>query len=102
MSRAQHEKSIRRSVGSNARKFDTAVADLIHDHGLAWLTDEQIADIRSELIRRDWRSNRNALENRAEAAWLAQQERLMESGGPDDSAYRRDMQAAGRGHLLGG
>ncbi len=37
----------------------------------------------------------------AEAAWLAQQERLMESGSPDDSAYRRDMINAGRGHLLG-
>lgn len=36
----------------------------------------------------------------AEAAWDSQQERLMESGGPDDSAYRRDMIAAGRGHLL--
>jgi hypothetical protein len=24
----------------------------------------------------------------------------MESGGPDDSAYRRDMINAGRGHLL--
>ncbi|MDF1599681.1 hypothetical protein PZ895_07815 [Mesorhizobium sp. YIM 152430] len=41
-------------------------------------------------------------DNRAEAAWQDRQERLMESGGPDDSAYRRDMIAAGRGHLLGG
>ena len=35
-----------------------------------------------------------------EAAWERQQEALMESGGPDDSAYRRDMINAGRGHLL--
>lgn len=41
-------------------------------------------------------------DNRAEAAWVAHQESLMESGGPDDSAYRRNMIAAGRGHLLGG
>ena len=41
-------------------------------------------------------------DNAAEAAWMAQQERLMERGEPDDSAYRRDMIAAGRGHLLGG
>ena len=38
--------------------------------------------------------------NVAEAAWEAQQQSLMESGGPDDSAYRRDMINAGRGHLL--
>lgn len=41
-------------------------------------------------------------DNAAEAAWMDQQQRLMESGGPDDSAYRRDMVAAGRGHLIGG
>ncbi|MCO5072061.1 MAG: hypothetical protein M9944_12725 [Rhizobiaceae bacterium] len=41
-------------------------------------------------------------DNAAEAAWIAQQETLMESGGPDDSTYRRDMINAGRGHLLGG
>lgn len=41
------------------------------------------------------------LDSRAEAAWERHQESLMESGGPDDSAYRRDMIAAGRGHLLG-
>ncbi len=35
-----------------------------------------------------------------EAAWDRQQQSLMESGGPDDSAYRRDMINAGRGHLL--
>ena len=39
-------------------------------------------------------------DNRAEAAWGAHQESLMESGGPDDSAYRRDMINAGRGHLI--
>jgi hypothetical protein len=41
-------------------------------------------------------------DNRAEAAWLDRQQSLMESGGVDDSAYRRDVIAAGRGHLLGG
>lgn len=35
------------------------------------------------------------LENRAEQAWL-------DRSAPDDRAYRRDMVAAGRGHLLGG
>jgi len=37
-----------------------------------------------------------------EAAYERHQSALMESGGPDDSAYRRDMIAAGRGHLVGG
>ena len=44
----------------------------------------------------DWR------DNQAEAAWVERQETLMESGGPDDSAYQRDMINAGRGHLIGG
>lgn len=39
-------------------------------------------------------------DNMCEAAYDRQQERLMESGGPDDSSYRRDMVLAGRGHLL--
>ncbi|MEO3387356.1 hypothetical protein [Mesorhizobium sp. CAU 1741] len=40
-------------------------------------------------------------DNRAEAAWMDQQQSLMESGGPDSSTHRRDMIEAGRGHLLG-
>lgn len=39
-------------------------------------------------------------DDRNEAAWERQQQRLMESGGPDDSSYRRDIINAGRGHLL--
>lgn len=41
-------------------------------------------------------------EDRNEAAWERHQQSLMESGGPDDSSYRRDMINAGRGHLLKG
>ena len=39
-------------------------------------------------------------DNRAEAEYLDHQQSLMESGGADTSAYRRDMIAAGRSHLL--
>lgn len=39
-------------------------------------------------------------DNRNEAAWQRQQESLMESGGPDNSHYRKSMIEAGRGHLL--
>lgn len=42
------------------------------------------------------------VQNRAEAAWLDHQQSLRDSGGPDSSAYRRDMIAAGRGHRIGG
>ncbi|GGA64612.1 hypothetical protein [Pelagibacterium lentulum] len=42
----------------------------------------------------------NCRDNENEAAYERQQASLMESGGPDDSAYRRDMIAAGRGHLI--
>ncbi len=45
----------------------------------------------------DWISYRA---NRNEAAYERQQEALMEGGGPDDSAYRRSLIEAGRGHLL--
>lgn len=43
---------------------------------------------------------RSCRDNRDEAAYERQQEKLMESGGVDDSTYRRDMIEAGRGHLL--
>lgn len=39
-------------------------------------------------------------ERRDEAAYERHQEKLMEDGGLDDSAYRRDLIQAGRGHLL--
>ena len=39
-------------------------------------------------------------EDRAEAAWQEQQERLMSDGGPHDGTHRDNMINAGRGHLL--
>lgn len=62
------------------------------------LTQEQISDLAKDLPG----ECAGLIENRAEAAYLDRQQSLMESGGLDDSAYRRDMIAAGRGHLLGG
>ena len=40
--------------------------------------------------------------NADEDAYDRAQERLMETGGPDDSSYRKQMIDAGRGHLLKG
>lgn len=42
----------------------------------------------------------NAIDAEEERGWMQMQERLMESGGVDDSKYREDMKDAGRGHLL--
>ena len=53
--------------------------------------DDAKADARDILQRR---------ESANEAAYEAQQSSLMASGGTDDSAYRKNMQEAGRGHLL--
>jgi hypothetical protein len=39
-------------------------------------------------------------ENRLEDAYQRQQDSLTESGGPDDSAHRKQIVDAGRGHLL--
>lgn len=61
------------------------------------LTPQEIANIAKDIPG----ECQNMADNAAEAAWCAQQERMMESGGPDNSAYRREMVAAGRGHLLG-
>lgn len=72
----------------------TAVCEVLLDE--YELTQEQIASL-SKCIASECEGIR---QNRAEAAYERQQEALMESGGPDDSAYRRDMQNAGRGHLL--
>jgi hypothetical protein len=39
-------------------------------------------------------------ENRLEDAYQRSQDSLTESGGPDDSAHRKQLVGAGRGHLL--
>ena len=62
------------------------------------LTPEQIANLVADIPG----ECQAMADNRAEAAYLDHQQSLMESGGVDDSADRRDMVAAGRGHLLTG
>lgn len=62
------------------------------------LTPEQIASLAKDIPG----ECKNMADNRDEAAWLAQQAVLLELGGPDNSTYRREMIAAGRGELLGG
>lgn len=62
------------------------------------LTEQQVRHLSQDLPR-DFAA---LVENQAEADWHERQQALMESGGPDDSAYRRAIAEAGRGHLLGG
>ncbi|RWO34772.1 MAG: hypothetical protein EOS10_00265 [Mesorhizobium sp.] len=83
------------------KTFDSKCLDLaagfLSDH--ADRTDDEhdeLAQVIQDAIE-DWFSDR---ENRAEAAYERQQQSLMESGGTDDSSYRRDLTNAGRGHLL--
>jgi hypothetical protein len=60
------------------------------------LTPEQIANLAANIPS----ECADIEESRNEAAWERQQESLMESGDPDDGAYRRNLINAGRGHLL--
>ena len=61
------------------------------------LTPQQIENLAADIAG----ECKNMTDNRDEADYVAHQQSLMESGGRDDSAYRRDMIAAGRGHLIG-
>lgn len=81
---------------SKAKNYDENCLDL----ALYFVEDVDDADGLAQQIQdtiEAWFSDRD---NRNEAAWERDQEALREGGGPDDSAYRRDLIAAGRGHLL--
>ena len=98
--RARHIRQINSFGKTSYPAFKQALTQMVSKYGLDWFTDEQIADLREILIEGAWLSHKNARDNRAEAAYLDHQQSLMESGGADTSAYRRDMSAAGRSHLL--
>lgn len=65
------------------------LADVIGDAGCS--LDEAKTLLRAAL---------GEYENRLEDAYQRQQDSLTESGGPDDSAHRKQLIDAGRGHLL--
>jgi hypothetical protein len=78
----------------NAKPYDSKVLtevahELLYDEGL---TLYQIAHFAADLL--------GECEAIAEEAEQRRLELLSESGGPDDSSYRRDMVLAGRGYLL--
>jgi len=82
---------------ANAREQNTALEDICRQLLDEWeLTPDEITNLAANIPG----ECKAMAENRAEAAWEQRQRDLMESGGPDDSAYRQDMIAAGRGHLV--
>lgn len=70
----------------------TDVCDLLM--GDYSLTLDQIRNLAADIL--------GECENLNEQAYERQQAELMESGGSDNSSYRKAMTDAGRGHLLGG
>lgn len=53
--RAHHEKQIDRLDTRFGNEFDRALSRVIDRHGgLAFFTDDQIAEIRAEMIQREW------------------------------------------------
>lgn len=79
---------------TNPNEALTALCEILLDE---WrLGPEQIASIAKDIPG----ECEAMVQNRAESAWEDHCSRLMETGGPDDSAYRKAMKEAGRGHLL--
>lgn len=56
--RARHEYQIRLHDDRAGEAFDRALTRVISRHGgFAFFTDDQIAEIRAEMIQRDWASH---------------------------------------------
>ena len=75
MSRARHEHQIKMLDSTFGREFERALVRVLEDRdGLNWFTDEQIAEIRAEMIEREWfrhklnRENRKRLASKERAA----------------------------------
>lgn len=69
--RARHECQIRALDTNLGHKFEDAITLLAFHRGLAWFTDEQIADIRSEIIRSEWVRHQFTRRRRKNRAILA-------------------------------
>lgn len=77
MTRARHEHQIKLNSYSlgGGNTFDAALNRVMERwRGLDWFTDEQIAEIRAEMIEREWFRHKLNRENRKQAqAILAKQ-----------------------------
>lgn len=69
MTRARHEHQINLNSSTFGNEFDLALTRAISRcAGLDWFTDEQIAEIRAEMIEREWFRHKLNRENRKERA----------------------------------
>lgn len=69
MTRAHYEAQIKRFAGDLDRDFDAAVDKIASSDKLWWFTDDQIAEIRDEMIGREAaRRKRDAASRKAYAA----------------------------------
>lgn len=68
MSRSKDEKSIKRLDPKNGDLFEDALTALAFRHGFKWFTDEQIAEIRAEIIKAEWKRRGRMVESRAHYA----------------------------------
>ncbi len=69
MSRARHEHQIGLHKTTFGNEFINALITAINRNGgLSWFSDEQIADIRAEMIEWDWSRHKLNRENRRRAA----------------------------------
>ncbi|GGB00076.1 hypothetical protein GCM10011491_30410 [Brucella endophytica] len=74
--RARYEAQIKRSDARQnclgQSELEDAIATLARRNGLSWFTDEQIAEIRDEMIAEEWR--RRCLFNECARSWRPQKE----------------------------
>ena len=67
--RARHEHQIKMNSSTFGNEFDDAVSRAMSRYaGLDWFTDEQIAEIRAEMIEREWFRHKLNRENRKRLA----------------------------------
>lgn len=65
MSRSRHEHQIKLLDTQSGNEFQQALMTVMYRNGaLSWLTGAQIADIRREMIERDWFRHKLNRENR--------------------------------------
>lgn len=69
MTRARHEASIRRLDTTFGNEFDRALTRVMARYrGLNWLTDDQVAEVRAEMVQTEWDRMRRLKANRRRAA----------------------------------
>lgn len=65
MSRDRHEHQIKMNSSTFGNEFERGLWNAIRSHrGLSFFTDEQVAEIRHEMIRQQWRRHKLNRENR--------------------------------------